>query len=188
MSTLLLAEKLAWLTQPRKFDAHQVNLSELSAANRDWLQVEDSMTAAIAAHFDTAPVVNVHFSGPSPLLAWEAKLLQATAAQGGRGFARQITLTVNDLPVLAARSVCCTRQVEQELTELRTTPLAQRLFIADQWTRYTPTIPLRIQPGPGCEAYYGRVCGWQLTAQAATAQTLLVQEYFLPDLLLPRTC
>ncbi len=164
-----------WLQQPGLFSARPVNAADADSAVRRWVDVTDSMTSAIARHFGDDPAVRVLHSGSAELHAWEHQLLQNAAT--ATTFARHIVLCIDTRPVLAARSVTCSILVQQELTALRETPLARRLFESDLWQRYTPAQPLLTGDGT-----YGRACGWRYDNGNST-HTLLVEEYFLPPLL-----
>ena len=164
-----------WLADPRAFAAQPVAAEEIPRPYRDWVLLETSVTAAIAEHLGGAPQVEVHFSGSSELLVWEAELV-AVDRQSTQGFARHIGLSVGTKTVLWARTVVQhDSPVRSYLATLQTTPLGTLLFESPAWRRVSGLCPLATPEG-----LIGRAALWQ---DAETRGKLLVEEFFLGPLL-----
>ncbi|MEM9620919.1 MAG: hypothetical protein AAF993_04670 [Pseudomonadota bacterium] len=185
-----------WLSDPALFHALPVPQTRIDPVHIPWVDLAESMTAAIATRFGAAPTVQVHYSGTAELFAWESNLLQLppSKVKPDVGFARQISLMIPSaqetnspdpvsaldpepgtalFPVLAARSVTCCPDIEAELTGLHQTPLARRLFESSDWQRHGEAQPLRQG------SLTGRACQWRFQP---TGKFLLVEEFFLADL------
>ena len=127
------------------------------------------MTAAIAERFGQDPSVVVHFSDVDDLAEWEAHCLGRQAPL--TGFARHISLNIDQQPVLLARSVAVRGStIEPLLSQLQQTPLARVLFEDEQWQRVGAALPLLAEP-----ALYGRACVWR---DQRSGERLLVEEFF----------
>ena len=140
------------------------------------------MTRAVARHCGSRPQVVVHRSAADRSQLWEAKLLRLEARQ--RVFAREISLQIDGRSVLDARSVTTAGgAIEARLRGLGNKPLAELLFEDPLWQRLTGPLPLA---GRNQQSPPGRVCVWRYRGRQPG--TLLVAEYFLPELLArPRT-
>ena len=135
-----------------------------------WLHLTTSLTAHLAAEFDTYPGLILLGEGLESGQRWELAALNTA----GVVFARHIALTVNDTPVVLARTVTPPGPGMNALTELQTRPLAELLFEDPQWQRDTAVQYLCLEdgaPGRGCHWYNNRL-----------EAGLLVQEFFLPEL------
>jgi chorismate-pyruvate lyase len=133
------------------------------------------MTQELGDQFGQLPEVQVHYSNSGALCDWEAKLLAEPGSprdSSAPGFARHISLNIDNKPVLFARSVVFQGStITPLLSELQRTPLARVLFEDDQWLRVDEPIPLQTE-GPR----YGRACIWQ---EQRSLDRLLVEEFFL---------
>ncbi len=133
------------------------------------------MTHELGEQFGQLPEVEVHYSDSAALYDWEAKLLAEHGSprdSSAAGFARHISLKVDNKPVLFARSVVLQGStITPLLSELQRTPLARVLFEDDQWLRVDEPIPLQTD-----EPHYGRACIWQ---EQRSLDRLLVEEFFL---------
>ena len=142
----------------------------MPAPLQPWLNLEGSMTHAIAHHFGQAPQVEVHFSGADNLHVWEQQTFLPNAKLAA-GYARHISLNIGERPVLLARSVTPDGSpVEALLCGLQTTPLARLLFEDAQWVRIGSPIALQASGH-----LFGRACLWQHLRDNGQ---LIVEEFF----------
>ena len=103
--------------------------------------------------------------------AWESE----TLGTADRIYARHIALTINDNPVVLARSITTQGAGMNALTGLHTRPLAELLFEDPLWQRDRAIQYLRLT-----DQIPGRSCYWHHQQLAAG---LIVQEFFLPNLI-----
>jgi len=136
------------------------------------------MTRSIAETLHEMPVVHPGLEGPAPLAPWERRLLGIEALAG---YAREVVLTVDERPVLSARTVSRLGDPALEvIRRLGTRPLAQLLFDDPRWVRGSPPIPV-IELG---QRRIGRTCVWRaarLGGRRAESR-ILVSEFFEPGL------
>lgn len=160
-----------WLTDPTIFAAEQVDPQQLDMRLRSWVTLTDSMTATLGQHFGQMPDVTVYHSGPCALLPWEREILNPATSVDTEGYARHISLSVGNRPVLAARSVVALGcSIQPLLSELQTTPLASLLFEDPNWQRCADPLPL------SCGSHSGRACVWM---DGRSKEPLIVEEFFL---------
>ena len=101
---------------------------------------------------------------------WERELLLTKQDV----FARHIALTIEEEPIVLARSVTTLGRGMDALTKLNTRPLAELLFEEPQWKRQSGTRYLALQGGT-----QGRGCIWR---NHDSGIVLIVQEFFLDSL------
>jgi chorismate-pyruvate lyase len=137
---------------------------------RPWLQLETSLTQKLGQSVGTKPGLIVLGEGLEQGNAWESDTLGTTDAI----YARHIALTINDDPVVLARSMTTQGAGMDALTGLRTRPLAELLFEDPLWQRGSAIQYLRLT-----DQIPGRSCCWHHQKLGAD---LIVQEFFLPNL------
>jgi chorismate-pyruvate lyase len=135
-----------------------------------WLQLSSSLTAHLTHRFGTPPGLRILGEGLEPGQAWEHRALSAEPPL----YARHIALTVNDTPVVLARTVTTEGPGMAALTKLRTQPLAELLFEDAAWQRGDTPQYLKLQSGAPGRGY----CWFNASLQTG----LVVQEFFLPSL------
>lgn len=128
------------------------------------------MTVAIKQRLGADAKVMIHYADSLALCSFEIDQLQTDT-----GFARQISLQVNNESVLAARSIVSpTSELQSLLSRNNTKPLGKLLFTDDRWRRLSEPVPLKTSDG-----LFGRYCRWQ---DARTGDIIIVEEFFLPGL------
>lgn len=135
-----------------------------------WLRLTTSLTAKLAAQFGSAPGLVLLGEGLESGQYWEREALITENSI----YARHIALTVNEEPVVLARTVTLPGAGMDALTELRRRPLAELLFEDPEWQRGTAVQYLHLEDGSP-----GRGCHWRNDKLQAG---LIVQEFFLPRL------
>lgn len=128
------------------------------------------MTAKLSAQFSAPPGLTLLGEGLESGRRWEREALNAEKSI----FARHIGLTVNEEPVVLARTVTLPGAGMDALTALQTRPLAELLFEDPEWRRGTAVQYLALEDGSP-----GRGCHWRNDKLQAG---LIVQEFFLPSL------
>jgi len=160
-----------WLTNPEAFDARVIAADDVPDLYQSWAFLDTSMTEAIKERLGADARVMVHHADSLALCPFEIDLLQTDT-----GFARQISLQVNNERVLAARSIVSpTRELQALLSRSNTKPLGKLLFTDDRWRRISEPVALKDTDG-----LFGRYCCWQ---DNETSDMLVVEEFFLPTLL-----
>lgn len=154
----------------RASTATSLEATDPSGSLRDWLQLNSSLTAQLTYQFGAPPGLIVLGEGLEEGQWWEKRALNADASL----YARHIALTINEVPVVLARTVTTPGLGMKALTELRTRPLAELLFEGTAWTRQTVVQYLTLANGSP-----GRGCTWYNSHLHAS---LVVQEFFLPSL------
>jgi chorismate-pyruvate lyase len=154
---------------------HASTVNSLLATNppdilTTWLRLATSLTAKLAAQFGASPGLILLEEGLESGRRWECEALNAEKSI----FARHIALTVNEEPVVLARTVTLPGAGMDALTELRSRPLAELLFEDPEWRRGTAVQYLHLEDGSP-----GRGCHWHNNKLQAG---LIVQEFFLPRL------
>ena len=135
-----------------------------------WLRLTTSLTAKLTTQFGAAPGLVLLGEGLESGQYWEREALITENSI----FARHIALTVNEEPVVLARTVTLPGAGMDALTELRNRPLAELLFEDPEWRRGTTVQYLHLVNGSP-----GRGCHWHNDKLEAG---LIVQEFFLPKL------
>lgn len=135
-----------------------------------WLQLTSSLTARLAQQFGSKPGLIVLGEGLEDGQPWEHGLLGATSPV----YARHIALTVDNEPLVLARTVTTQGAGMDALTQLRTRPLAELLFEDAAWRREATVQYLTL-----ADSTPGRGCYWHNRSLQAG---LVVQEFFLPSL------
>ena len=138
---------------------------------RPWLQLATSLTQKLGQAVGTKPGLILLGEGLEQGNAWESE----TLGTADRIYARHIALTINDNPVVLARSITTQGAGMNALTGLRTRPLAELLFEDPLWQRDRAIQYLRLT-----DQIPGRSCYWHHQQLAAG---LIVQEFFLPNLI-----
>jgi|TARA_B110000196_G_C21072794_1_gene628383 chorismate-pyruvate lyase len=160
-----------WLMHPEAFDAHIIAAEDVPDLYQSWAFLDTSMTVAVNDRLGENAKVVVHHANTLALQDFEIDLLRSDL-----GFARQISLQVNNECVLAARSIVCPgSELQILLSRDNKEPLGKLLFTDSRWQRLSDPIPLAVTDG-----LIGRYCCWQ---DANTSDTLLVEEFFLPALI-----
>lgn len=136
-----------------------------------WLQLTTSLTRHLSMTFGVRPGLIVLGEDLEQGSAWECAALQTDEPL----YARHIALTIDQHPVVLARSVTTQGAGMQALTNLQTRPLAELLFTDASWQRSGHTQNLCLPDGTS-----GRGCYWRNQTLPAG---LLVEEFFLPRLL-----
>jgi chorismate-pyruvate lyase len=144
--------------------------SKPAEALLSWLQLSSSLTAELTHRFGAPPGLRLLGEGLELGQVWEHRALSA----GPPLYARHIALTVNDTPVVLARTVTTQGPGMAALTKLRTRPLAELLFEDDAWQRGDTPQYLNLQSGAPGRGY----CWFNASLQTG----LVVQEFFLPSL------
>lgn len=159
-------QAIHWLhnasVETSKTDVHAADLSP-------WLQLTTSLTKALAHEFAADPGLIVLGEGVEQGHDWERESLGAS----DQIYARHIALTIDQEPVVLARSVTIPGVGMEALTNLRNRPLAELLFEDPQWRRNPAKLLLRLGDGSP-----GRGCFWQNQQLGAM---LVVQEFFLEN-------
>jgi len=137
---------------------------------RPWLLLETSLTQKLGQTVGTQPGLIVLGEGLEQGNAWESEAL----GTNDRIYARHISLTIQNNPVVLARSVTTQGAGMDALTSLHTRPLAELLFEDSSWQRGNAIQYLRL-----ADQIPGRSCYWHHQQLDAG---LIVQEFFLPDL------
>ncbi len=137
---------------------------------RPWLQLGTSLTQKLGQTVGTKPGLLLLGEGLEQGNAWESDAL----GTADRIYARHIALTVNDDPVVLARSMTTQGAGMDALTGLHTRPLAELLFEDPLWQRGSTIQYLRL-----ADQTPGRACYWYHQSLDAG---LIVQEFFLPNL------
>ena len=136
-----------------------------------WLQLTTSLTKHLSMTFGVRPGLIVLGEALEQGSAWERAALQTDEPL----YARHIALTIDQQPVVLARSVTTQGAGMQALTNLQTRPLAELLFTDASWQRSGHTQYLCLPDGTS-----GRGVYWRNQTLPAG---LLVEEFFLPSLL-----
>ena len=143
-----------------------------TAELRRWFGLTESMTAAVAHHFRGKASVTLLGEGKEAANQWECDVLNTVDDV----YARHISLTVDGVPRLIARSLTTPEQAVVELMQgLGERPLAELLFTDPQWVRDKQALYLHTPSG-----LPGRAVLW---CHQVHQQRLLVEEFFLPALL-----
>ena len=159
-----------WLMHPEAFDARIIAADDVPERYQSWAFLDTSMTVAVNDRLGANTKVMVHHADTLALQDFEIDLLQSDL-----GFARHISLQVNNQCVLAARSIVCpTSELQALLSRGNTEPLGKLLFTDARWRRLSEPVPLTVTDG-----LFGRYCCWQ---DDQTGDTLVVEEFFLPAL------
>ena len=182
-------ESLTWLHNPEEFAADLVASHEVDLPSKlqRWIDLDSSMTQAIAVHQNAAVSVEVCFAGCGITLAWEQGLLQDTPPTEAQYYIRHVILHAGTQPCLVARSVAVLDgDVHRRLSDLNSLPLGSVLFEDNLWQRcYPHNLGMGMGMGMGVNVLVqksglvGRLCAWQ---HRDYADKLLVEEFFLPHL------
>ena len=163
-----LGQEIAWLRGARLISSND----ELNASEdlKTWLHLTTSVTKKLQQTFHTKPGLRLLGERLERGNPWERELLLAEQDV----FARHIALTIEEEPIVLARSVTTRGRGMDALTKLNTRPLAELLFAEPQWKRQSGTRYLALQGGA-----QGRGCVWH---NRDSDSVLIVQEFFLDSL------
>ena len=138
-----------------------------------WFALEGSLTQAIETSWNAPPAVTVLSEGQDLAAYWEQNVLGCN----DNIFARHITLGVANQVLVAARSVTDWNSSGMHaIKALGRRPLAQLLFQDARWRRQGNPIALT-----AADKIAGRACLWAFSGEPAA--TILVEEFFFPELL-----
>lgn len=163
-----LGQEIAWLRGARLISSNDA----LNAPEdlKKWLHLTTSVTKKLQQTFQTKPGLRLMGEGLEQGKSWEREVLPADQDV----YARHIALTIEDEPIVLARSVTTQGRGMDALTKLNTRPLAELLFEEPQWKRQSGTRYLALQGGA-----QGRGCVWH---NQDSGIVLIVQEFFLDSL------
>ena len=163
-----LDQEIAWLRGARLISSNDA----LNAPEelKTWLHLTTSVTKKLQQTFQTKPGLRLLDEGLEQGNPWERELLLTEQDV----FARHIALTIEEEPIVLARSVTTRGRGMDALTKLNTRPLAKLLFEEPQWKRQSGTRYLALQGGA-----QGRGCVWR---NHDSGIVLIVQEFFLDSL------
>ena len=163
-----LGQEIAWLRGARLISSNDA----LNAPEdlKTWLHLTSSVTKKLQQTFQTKPGLRLMGEGLEHGNSWEREVLPADQEV----YARHIALTIEDEPIVLARSVTTQGRGMDALTKLNTRPLAELLFEEPQWKRQSGTRYLALQGGA-----QGRGCVWH---NQDSGIVLIVQEFFLDSL------
>ena len=163
-----LGQEIAWLRGARLISSNDA----LNAPEelKTWLHLTTSVTKKLQQTFLTKPGLKLLDERLEQGNPWERKILLTEQDV----FARHIALTIEEEPIVLARSVTTLGRGMDALTKLNTRPLAELLFEEPQWKRQSVTRYLALQGGA-----QGRGCVWH---NRDSGIVLIVQEFFLDSL------
>ena len=135
-----------------------------------WLQLNTSLTKELQHTFASKPGLILLGEGLEAGEPWECELLATHLPV----YTRHIALTIENVPVVLARSVTTQGSGMNALRALETRPLAELLFEDARWQKQAEerylTLPNNV-PGRG-----------RLWQNQQLGARLIVQEFFLPTL------
>ena len=141
-----------------------------------WIELETSMTRALADANGKLPRINKRSEGEGMLSKWEQAYLNCTAANDA-GYIRHILLSNGNVDLMAARSVALKDGTAAKgLAKLGDRPLADLLFDDVGWRRLKPVVALSW----GAKQF-GRATVWR--CGPTPGDQLLVAEFFLEAML-----
>ena len=163
-----LGQEIAWLRGARLISSNDA----LSAPEdlKTWLHLTTSVTKKLQQTFQTNPGLRLLEERLEQGNPWERELLLTEQDV----FARHIALTIEEEPIVLARSVTTLGKDMDALTKLNTRPLAELLFEEPHWKRQSGTRYLALHGGAR-----GRGCIWH---NRESGIVLIVQEFFLDSL------
>ena len=161
-------DAISWLRRARLVPS--IDALAATATLQPWLELTSSLTRELHRTFEVKPRLTLLGEGLEPGSDWERYMLAANEPI----YARHIALSINDTPIVLARSVTTQGPGMNALTNLHTRPLAELLFEDSLWRRQVETRYLLLEKGSP-----GRGCLWQNQDLGAR---LIVQEFFLGEL------
>ncbi|MEC8144320.1 MAG: chorismate lyase [Pseudomonadota bacterium] len=161
-------QEIAWLRGARLISS--IDALNAPEDQKTWLHLTTSVTKKLQQTFQTKPGLRLLDERVENGNPWERELLLTKQDV----FARHIALTIEEEPIVLARSVTTLGRGMDTLTKLNTRPLAELLFEEPQWKRQSVTRYLALQGGA-----QGRGCVWH---NRDSGIVLIVQEFFLDSL------
>ena len=157
----------------------------MPAIVREWMALDSSMTQRLRERCSSPLSVHLLWTGAGRLKKDEAGLLRAARHHA---YVREVLLCAGEQTVLAARTVCVSRNLRTWIAKLGEQPLGERLFSSEkprcavrEFTRLTPRYQIhalvRLMPGLRL-----RPCWARRRLYLLGSGGLLVTEIFLPAL------